>query len=155
MHDINTKSGLVELLFKELDESEPRQKVDPSFLLRLGGICHGLILGGFEGAPPYLFDTFSIHCGGRRATSCGTKLVAFANPLTGEGCFDPARVWTTSRLIELMLAALDSNDLRLSQDQGSGQRYVISTGQFEARRGVKVRVKIGRVQRRTPAGSSR
>jgi hypothetical protein len=59
MVTIRTKAELVELLFEELDESEPQQEVDPSFLLRVGGLCHGLIYGGFEGNPLYLEDTFS------------------------------------------------------------------------------------------------
>ena len=72
---IKTKAELVELLFQELDESEPRQEVDPSFLLRVGGICHGLIYGGWDGVPPYLEDTFSIHFEDEHPTTCGVRLL--------------------------------------------------------------------------------
>ncbi|WP_336492177.1 hypothetical protein [Methylobacterium nigriterrae] len=147
MRTITTKEDLVELLFEELDESEPRQDVDPNFLLRIGGLCLGLIFGGCAGVPPYLFDTLAIHYEDREATRCGTKLVTFARSLAAEECFDATRVWTITRLIERMLAALDSDDLCIHQEPSTGYRRVVSSGGFERRRSVKVRVRIGHAER--------
>ncbi len=155
METVKTKEDLVELLFQELDEAKPRQAVDPSFLLRLGGICHGLIYGGCEGEPPYLSDTLAILWRDREPTRCGVKLVAFAQMLAEEGCFDPTRVWTITRLIELMLAALDSGDLRVRCDGRAGARYVVSSQRFEASRGVRVRVKVGKSSNPPPANVRR
>jgi hypothetical protein len=94
MDVIKTKAELVELLFQELDESEPRQEADPSFLLRVGGICHGLIYGGWDGVPPYLEDTFSTDFEDEHPTTCGVRLVGFARSLAAADCFDPMQVWT-------------------------------------------------------------
>jgi hypothetical protein len=143
MEVIGTKAELVELLFPELDESKPRQEVAPSFLLRVGGICHGLIYGGWDGVPPYLEDTFSIHFEDEHPTVCGVRLVTFVRSLAAADCFDPLQVWTLDRLIDLMLAALNSNDLKVRSDATSGHRYLVSTPRFAARRGVRVRVRLG------------
>ncbi len=151
METIKTKEDLVELLFQELDEAKPRQAVDPSFLLWLGGICHGLIYGGCEGEPPYLSDTLAILWRDREPTRCGVKLVTFGQMLAEEGCFDPTRVWTITRLIELMLAALNSDDLRVRCDGRAGARYVVSSQRFEARWGVRVRVKVSKSGSPLPA----
>ena len=143
MRTITTKEEFVELLFKELDEAEPRQDVDPSFLLRIGGLCHGLIYGGCEGTPPYLSDTLAIHHEDHEATPCGMRLVAFARSLAAEGCFDATRVWTITHLIELMLAALDSVDLCIQQEPRTGYRQIVSSRRFALRHGVEVHVRIG------------
>jgi hypothetical protein len=154
MDVIKTKAELVELLFQELDESEPRQEVDPSFLLRVGGFCHGLIYGGWDGVPPYLEDTFSIHFEDEHPTTCGARFVAFARSLAAADCFDPMQVWTLDRLIDLVLAALNSNDLKVRADVTSGHRYLVGTPRFAARRGAKVRVRLGRPENTPPAGTS-
>jgi hypothetical protein len=78
----------------------------------------------------------------RSPNSCGAKLVAFARSLAAEDPFDPAQVLTTRRLIELMLAALDSNGLRVRVDRGTGQCTVVSTRRFAERRGVRIRVPL-------------
>ena len=143
MWTITTEEELVELLFQELDESRPQQAVDPSFLLRVGGLCHGLIYGGWDGAPPYLSDTLAIHWRDREPTMCGTKLVAFAQRLATEGCFDPTRVWTINDLVELMIAILERDDLRIHEDPKDHERYVVSSPRFTKRRGITIRVQVG------------
>jgi hypothetical protein len=140
---ITTEEELVEFLFQELDESRPQQAVDPSFLLRVGGLCHGLIYGGWDGTPPYLSDTLAIHWRDREPTKCGTKLVAFAQRLASEGCFDPTRIWTVTDLAELMIAILDRDDLSIREDPKDHERYVVSSPRFTKRRGIKIRVQVG------------
>jgi hypothetical protein len=142
MDTITNESELVEFLFQVLDESKPQQTVDPSFLLRIGGICHGMIWGGHMGDPPYLLDMFLMLWQSRSPNSCGAKLVAFARSLAAEDPFNPAQVLTTRRLIELMLAALDSNGLRVRVDPGKGECTVVSTRRFAERRGVRIRVQL-------------
>jgi hypothetical protein len=142
MRTITNQSELAELLFEELEMSEPKQEVNPSFLLRIGGICHGLIYGGLAGEPEYLSDMFAVHSEGRSPTRCGTKLVAFAQSLAINGCFDPARVWSVSSLIEQMMVALDTQDLREMQDHETGECYVTCAPEFAMRRGVTVRVEL-------------
>jgi hypothetical protein len=56
--------------------------------------------------------------------------VAFAQALTDEGYFDPMRVWSITRLIESMLAALDSDDLQVLEDEKTGRDYVLSSQTF-------------------------
>jgi hypothetical protein len=146
MEVIRTKAELVELLFQELDESKPRQEVHPSFLLRVGGICHGLIYGGWDGVPPYLEDTFSTDFEYERPVTCGVRLVTFARSLAATGCFDPMQVWTLDRLIDLVLAALNSNDLKGRADATNGHRCLVSTPRFARRRGVRDRVRLGRAE---------
>jgi hypothetical protein len=140
MQMIDEQEELVEFLFQELDESKPEQEVDPSFLLRVGGICQGLIWGGCEGAPPYLPDLLAIHWRDDAVTQCGTKLVAFVELLAAENCFDPNQRWTIPRMIALMLAALDTKGLQIC-DNPKG-RVVVSTRKWETRRGVQVRVPL-------------
>lgn len=142
MRTITDQSELVELLFEELERSEPKQEVNPSFLLRIGGICHGLIYGGLAGEPEYLSDMFAVHSEDRSLTWCGRKLVAFAQSLAAKGCFDPARVWSVSSLIEQMMVALDTQDLLVMQDHETGECYLTCTPEFAMRRGVTVRVKL-------------
>jgi hypothetical protein len=142
MDTITNESELVEFLFQQLDESKPQQPVEPSFLLRIGGICYGMIWGGLQGDAAYLFDMFGMCWQSRSPNSCGAKLVAFARTLAAEDPLDPAQVLTTRRLIELMLAALDSNGLRVRVDPGTGKCTVVSTRRFAERRGVRIRVQL-------------
>jgi hypothetical protein len=142
MRAITEQSELAELLFEVLDESEPQQEVNASFLLRISGICYSLIHGGLHYEPLYLSDIIAFHWERQTPLLCGTKLVTLAQSLATEGCFDPDRVWSTRRLIEMMVAALDSDDLRVEQDQESGDCSVISTQQFSTEHDVTVRVKL-------------
>ncbi|WP_404292126.1 hypothetical protein ACD578_07820 [Microvirga sp. RSM25] len=142
MRTITEQSDLAEFLFEVLDEAKPYQEVNASFLLRLTGICYSVIYGGLCGEPAYMADIIAFHWERRTPLLCGTKLVVLAQSLETEGCFDPDRVWSTRRLIELMIAALDSPDLRAEQDQETGDCYVISTQQFVIEHGVTVRVKL-------------
>ncbi|WP_114188798.1 hypothetical protein [Microvirga aerophila] len=73
MDTIASESELVEFLFQELDESKPQQTVDPSFLLRIGGICHGMIWGGHMGGPLYLSDMLVMLWQRRSPNTCGEK----------------------------------------------------------------------------------
>jgi hypothetical protein len=155
MDTITNESELVEFLFERLDKSKPQQTVDPSFLLRIGGICHGMIWGGLQGDPPYLLDMFGMLFQERSLNSCGAKLVAFARSLAAEDPFDPAHVWTTRRLIELMLAALDSNGLRMRMDPGTGKCTVVSTRRFAECRRIRIRVELEPDPRSNKPRSSR
>ncbi|WP_407530405.1 hypothetical protein [Methylobacterium oryzisoli] len=142
METIENIETLVELLFRELDESEPQREVNPSFLLRIGGLCHGMIYGGCDGAPPYLSDTLAIHHDDAEATTCGTKLITVAHSLAAEGCFDTTRAWTLTGLVELMLGALNNDDLQIEEASPTRKRQVVSSRSFAARRGVQVRVEL-------------
>lgn len=142
MRTITEQSELAEFLFQVLDESGPHQEVNASFLLRISGICYSLIHGGLHYEPPYLSDIIAFHWERRTPLLCGTRLVALAQSLAADDCFDPDRVWNTRRLIELMVAALDSDDLRVEQDQESGDCSVISTQQFSTEHDVTVQVKL-------------
>jgi hypothetical protein len=99
-----------------------------------------MIWGGCEGAPPYLSDVLAIHWRDDEAAQCGTKLLAFAELLAAESCFDSNRPWTITRLVELMLAALDTKGLQICDDPKG--RFVVSTRKWEARRKVQVRVSL-------------
>ena len=90
------------------------------------GLCHGIIYGGCEGEPPYLSDILAIHWRDEEPTSCGTKLLALAQALPEAGCFDLARVWTPRRLIDLMLAARNSDECRC------GRRRLDSRGREQS-----------------------
>lgn len=146
MDTIITKEELVECLFKELDESVPQQDVHPSFLLRVGGICHGLIYAGSCEDPPYLADTFATLGPDSGPTCCGTKMVALAHALENEGCFDPGRAWTIDWLIQLMLEVLHSQELVVRPDRHKGQRIVTSTRNYEERRKMRIHVKLEKSQ---------
>lgn len=142
MHTITEQSELSEYLFQVLAESEPYQEVNASFLLRISGICYSIIHGGLHYEPPYLSDIIAFHWERRTSLLCGKKLVALAQALAAEGCFEPDRVWSTRRLIELMTAALDSNDLRMERDQETEVFYIISSQAFSTEHGMVVRVKL-------------
>jgi hypothetical protein len=142
MRTITEQSELAEFLFEVLTESEPLQKVNASFLLRMTGICYSLIHGGLYGERDYMEDIIAFHWERRTLLLCGTKLVVLAQSLAAEGCFEPDRVWSTRRLIELMMAALDNNDLLVEQDQETGDCSVISTQQFSTEHDVTIRVKL-------------
>jgi hypothetical protein len=142
MHTITEPSELTEYLFKLLNESKPKQEVNSSFLLRLSGICYSLINGGVDENPPYLSDILEVYWARDSYVRCGTKLVAFAQSLAKEGCFDPARVWSTRRLMEQMVTALDDDSLRMERDEATGACYIISTKQFSDERDVTVRVEL-------------
>ena len=92
MRTITEQSELAEFLFEVLTESEPLQKVNASFLLRMTGICYSLIHGGLYGERDYMEDIIAFHWERRTPLLCGTKLVALAQSLAAEGCFDPDRV---------------------------------------------------------------
>jgi hypothetical protein len=141
MRTITTQDELVEMLFKKLDESQPEQEVNSSFLLRIGGLCLGLIYGQCQGIPPYLSDLLAMNSY-PEPTGCGQKLVGFAQALADEGCFNPTRAWSVTRLIELMLAALDSDDLQVLDDEVTGHRYVVSSQTFAAHSDLEVRVRM-------------
>src|SRR5215210_1197568 len=80
---ITTPGELIDHLFRELDLSKPPQKVDPTFLLRVGGICHAIGYGTCSGAPRYLTATFASDPA--ELDICGVKLITFAEALEAEG----------------------------------------------------------------------
>jgi hypothetical protein len=129
----------------ELDESIPLQNVHPSFLLRVGGICHGMIFAGFYGEPPYLADTFVSLGPDTNSTCTGTKMVAFAHALENEGCFGPHRAWTIDWLVRLMLEILDSDELVLWTDSQKNRQIFASTKSYEKRRETRIHVEFGKI----------
>jgi hypothetical protein len=142
MQTITEPSELAEFLFQEITEAEPHQKVNASFLLRVSGICYSLFYGGLSHETDYMADIFAFHWERKTPLWCGTRLVTLAQSLATEGCFDPDRIWSTRRLLELMIETLNSNDLRMEQDQETGDCYVISTQEFSTEHEVAVRVKL-------------
>jgi hypothetical protein len=140
---ITTPGELVDCIFQELDEFEPRQNVHSTFVVRMAGICHGIGYGTCSGEPPYLSTVLATPH--NELGICGVKLVALAEALEAEGCFDPSQALTVNRLIRLMLAALDSPDIELRTDQKTGQYVVVSDRAYEQRRGCKIRVLLNEV----------
>jgi hypothetical protein len=135
---ITTPGEFIDHLFRELDESKPPQKVDPTFLLRVGGIYHAIGYGSWSGEPPYLADTFASYPA--ELDLCGAKLIDFAEALKAEGCFGPGQALTVSRLIRLMPAALDSTEIQLCRSSKTRQGMMVSNKAYEVRSGCRIRV---------------
>jgi len=108
---IRTPGELIDHLFRRLDESKPPQKVDPTFLLRVGGIYHAIGYGSWSGEPPYLADTFASYPA--ELDLCGAKLIVFAEALEAGTCLDPDRTLTVRRLVQFMPFVVGSTEVQL------------------------------------------
>jgi hypothetical protein len=100
--------------------------------------------------PPYLRSVLAIKKSDPNLTYCGSKLVDFARSLAREGALDTPQEWTRERLIRLMLKALDSKGLSIRKSRHHNGRYVVSSEDFAARTGLKVRVDLGAPIKRRP-----
>jgi hypothetical protein len=150
MHTITSEAKLVDWLFQELKRSQPQYHVDGSFLLALAGLCQGLLWKLSDEPFPRLSSTLTSSRAGV-VTSCGGKLIKFARSLAREAILEATEPCSRSRLIRLMLDALDSNGLRIRKAPGATKARVISTRAFAARRNIRVCVWIGAAKRKQPA----
>jgi hypothetical protein len=150
MRTITTEAKLVDWLFAELKRSEPQYHVDGSFLLALGGVCHGLLCKPGNEPLQHLSSTLASSRTGV-VTSCGVKLIKFARSLAQRGLLGALEPCSRSRFIRLMLEALDYDGLRIRKEPGATKARVISTKAFAARRRLRVCVWIGAAKRKQSA----
>jgi hypothetical protein len=142
MKAITTKPNIVDLLFKRLRRSEPQHVVSANFLLLVSGVCYGLAWRGSDNPLPYLAHVLAGETTGP-VVSCGAKLIEFARSLARAGLLENPQGCSTSRLIRLMLEALDDDGLRIRKKRKLACSYVISTPAFARVNGVKVKVRLG------------
>jgi hypothetical protein len=141
--ELITKPGeLVDHLFRELDVSYPPQRIQPSFLHRVAGLCFGVAYSHCCGEPPYLTVVLAAADEMSGLNRSGVKLIALAEALANERCFDPAQDLRIDRLIRLMVEALGSSEIELRCEVGARRCKVISSRAYESRRNVRIRVTL-------------